>query len=30
VAVHGLRAVEPSLEDVFVALVHASGGVLAD
>jgi ABC-2 type transport system ATP-binding protein len=29
-AVHGLRAVEPSLEDVFVALVHASGGVLAD
>jgi ABC-2 type transport system ATP-binding protein len=30
VAVHGIRAVEPSLEDVFVALVHASGGVLAD
>ena len=30
VAVHGIRAVEPSLEDVFVALVRASGGALAD
>jgi ABC-2 type transport system ATP-binding protein len=30
IAVHGLKAVEPSLEDVFVALVHAAGGALAD
>jgi ABC-2 type transport system ATP-binding protein len=30
IAVHDLHAVEPSLEDVFVALVHASGGVLSD
>jgi len=30
IAVHGLEVVEPSLEDVFVALVHASGGALAD
>jgi ABC-2 type transport system ATP-binding protein len=30
IAVHALRVVEPSLEDVFVALVHAAGGALAD
>jgi ABC-2 type transport system ATP-binding protein len=30
IAVRGIALVEPSLEDVFVALVHASGGVLAD
>ncbi len=30
IAVHGLEVVEPSLEDVFVALVHAAGGALAD
>jgi ABC-2 type transport system ATP-binding protein len=30
IAVHGIRVVEPSLEDVFVALVHAAGGALAD
>jgi len=30
VTVHDLHRVEPSLEDVFVALVHASGGVLSD
>ena len=30
IAVHGLQLVEPSLEDVFVALVHAAGGALAD
>ena len=29
-ALHGLQVVEPSLEDVFVALVQASGGALAD
>jgi ABC-2 type transport system ATP-binding protein len=28
VAVRAVREIEPSLEDVFVALVHASGGVL--
>jgi ABC-2 type transport system ATP-binding protein len=28
--VQAIRVVEPSLEDVFVALVHASGGVLAN
>jgi ABC-2 type transport system ATP-binding protein len=30
IAVSEVRAIEPSLEDVFVALVHASGGVLAE
>jgi ABC-2 type transport system ATP-binding protein len=30
IALHGLQLVEPSLEDVFVALVHAAGGALAD
>ncbi len=30
VAVHGIRVVEPSLEDVFVALVHAAGGAPTD
>jgi len=30
VAVRDLRVVEPSLEDVFVALVHASGGARED
>ncbi len=30
ITVHGLQRVEPSLEDVFVALVHASGGALSD
>jgi drug efflux transport system ATP-binding protein len=30
IAVGAVREVEPSLEDVFVALVHASGGVLAE
>ena len=30
IVVHGLQVVEPSLEDVFVALVHAAGGALAD
>jgi ABC-2 type transport system ATP-binding protein len=30
IAVRGLAVVEPSLEDVFVALVHAAGGALAD
>jgi ABC-2 type transport system ATP-binding protein len=30
IAVHGIEVVEASLEDVFVALVHASGGALAD
>ncbi len=29
VAVEGLERIEPSLEDVFVSLVHASGGVAA-
>jgi len=28
IAVRAVREIEPSLEDVFVALVHASGGVL--
>jgi ABC-2 type transport system ATP-binding protein len=30
ITVRGVRSIEPSLEDVFVALVHASGGVLGD
>jgi ABC-2 type transport system ATP-binding protein len=30
IAVHGLQVVEPSLEDVFVALVHAAGGARTD
>jgi drug efflux transport system ATP-binding protein len=30
IAVGAVREVEPSLEDVFVALVHASGGVLEE
>jgi ABC-2 type transport system ATP-binding protein len=30
ITVHGIRAVEPSLEDVFVALVHAAGGARTD
>jgi ABC-2 type transport system ATP-binding protein len=30
ITVHGLEVVEPSLEDVFVALVHAAGGALAN
>ena len=30
IVVRGVAVVEPSLEDVFVALVHAAGGALAD
>ena len=30
IVVHGLQVVEPSLEDVFVALVHAAGGARTD
>jgi drug efflux transport system ATP-binding protein len=30
IAVGGIRVIEPALEDVFVALVHASGGVLEE
>jgi ABC-2 type transport system ATP-binding protein len=30
ITLHGLQVVEPSLEDVFVALVHAAGGARAD
>ena len=28
-AVDSIRSIEPSLEDVFVALVHRSGGTVA-
>jgi len=30
ITVRGIEVVEPSLADVFVALVHAAGGALSD